>query len=74
MNSYRYKQAHVIKDKLAEQVSNPVKWEQILHILYSRPADVYFPYTYEVGPGKQLGYLLRSVNVKAYKNYTGIDV
>lgn len=52
----------------------PVKWEQIMHILYSRKKGEKFPHTYEVGPGKQLGTLLRMVNVKAFENYHNVEI
>lgn len=52
----------------------PVRWEQIMHILYSRKKGEKFPHTYEVGPGKQLGTLLRMVNVKAFENYHNVEI
>lgn len=44
----------------------PVKWEQLLHIVYERGTDDQFPNSYECGPGKSLKALLQKVNAKAY--------
>ncbi|GFN95861.1 malonyl coa-acyl carrier protein transacylase [Plakobranchus ocellatus] len=59
---------------LGQQLVKPVRWEQILHTIYGRPQGVEFPRTYEMGPGKQMGTLLRQVNAQAYKHYHHIDV
>lgn len=45
-----------------------------MHTLYQRPKDHAFPKTYEVGPGSQLGAILRMVNKKGYESYKSIDV
>lgn len=73
-----------IRRLLNDQISKPVKWEQIIHKIYSRekPEDYVegndellgFPDTYECGPGRQLGFLLKSVNNKAFKYYKNIEV
>lgn len=63
-----------IEKLLIQQLYNPVKWEQILHILYSRQQGIAFPKTFEVGPGKHLGAMLKLTNRKAYETYTPIDV
>ncbi|XP_062566813.1 malonyl-CoA-acyl carrier protein transacylase, mitochondrial-like [Saccostrea cucullata] len=64
-----------IKKNLCEQLTHPIKWEQIMHTIYSRPPGEEFPQTYEVGPGRQLGYILRLTNEKAhFKNYHHIDI
>ncbi|XP_061198266.1 malonyl-CoA-acyl carrier protein transacylase, mitochondrial-like [Saccostrea echinata] len=64
-----------IKKNLCEQLTHPIKWEQIMHTIYSRPQGEEFPQTYEVGPGRQLGYILRLTNEKAhYKKYHHIEV
>ncbi|KAF6200842.1 hypothetical protein GE061_005289 [Apolygus lucorum] len=46
-----YKGAEHVRRQLPKQILAPVKWEQTLHILYERPADVDFPNTFECGPG-----------------------
>ncbi|RUS88096.1 hypothetical protein EGW08_004149 [Elysia chlorotica] len=58
---------------LGQQLVRPVRWEQILHNIYCRPQGVEFPGTYEMGPGRQMGTLLRQVNAQAYKQYHSID-
>ncbi|XP_014783905.1 malonyl-CoA-acyl carrier protein transacylase, mitochondrial [Octopus bimaculoides] len=64
-----------MKKLLRKHLTSAVKWEQILHVLYSRDKSAAkFPHTYELGPGKQLGTLLRMVNLKAYGNYHSVDV
>uniref|UniRef100_T1J2B6 [acyl-carrier-protein] S-malonyltransferase n=1 Tax=Strigamia maritima TaxID=126957 RepID=T1J2B6_STRMM len=50
---------------LIEQISSPVKWEQILHFLYERSQGTNYPETYECGPGRQLTAILKLVNGKA---------
>ena len=59
---------------LLKQMSAPVKWEQILHSIYEREQGVPFPSTFEVGPGKQLGTILRRTNAKAFATYKAIEV
>uniref|UniRef100_A0A0B7A2E3 [acyl-carrier-protein] S-malonyltransferase n=1 Tax=Arion vulgaris TaxID=1028688 RepID=A0A0B7A2E3_9EUPU len=59
---------------LTQHLIKPVKWEQIMHEMYSRDQGEEFPNTYEVGPGRQMGTLLRQVNLQAYKQYHSIDV
>lgn len=58
---------------LTEQLYKPVKWEQTMHVLYSRPDGEAFPYTFEVGPGKQLGSILKMINVKAFSQYKNVE-
>ncbi|CAL8103542.1 unnamed protein product [Calicophoron daubneyi] len=69
-----YGSVESVKRKLVLQVVRPVRWEQTLHALYIRPPDATFPVTVEPGPGRQLGAMLRMVNLKAYKNYRSIPV
>ncbi|KAI5617892.1 malonyl-CoA-acyl carrier protein transacylase, mitochondrial [Silurus asotus] len=70
----RYMQEKHVKRQLAKQLVSPVKWEQTLHEIYERTQGRDFPNTYEVGPGRQLGATLQKCNMKAFKNYTHIDV
>ncbi|TSK13255.1 Malonyl-CoA-acyl carrier protein transacylase, mitochondrial [Bagarius yarrelli] len=69
-----YMQKKHVQRQLAKQLVSPVKWEQTLHEIYERTRGQEFPYTYEVGPGKQLGATLQKCNMKAFVNYTHIDV
>lgn len=59
---------------LASQVVNEVKWEQIMHDIYTRPAGVEYPSTYELGPGRTCGTLLKQVNMQGFKKFTAIEV
>ena len=59
---------------MQQQITSPVKWEQAMHVMYSRPQGEAFPSSYEVGPGNQLGSMLKMVNLKAYEKYTQIKV
>lgn len=61
-----------IASMLVQHLYKPVRWEQILHTLYQRPAGENFPKTYEIGPGTQLGTILKMVNKKAYDNYQSV--
>ncbi|XP_013907684.1 PREDICTED: malonyl-CoA-acyl carrier protein transacylase, mitochondrial [Thamnophis sirtalis] len=74
VDSKKYRQPEQIQRCLVEQLVSPVKWEQIMHTIYERNKGKMFPYTYEVGPGKQLGAILRGCNLKASKYYSNIDV
>ena len=56
------------------QIKRPIKWEQTIQNLFKRPKDVAFPQIFEVGPGNQLGVLLKMLNEKAYKSYRNIEV
>lgn len=60
------------KRKLAKEIYSPVKWEQILHTIYERDFFHEFPSTYECGPGKQLGAMLRQTNLSAFKQYKNV--
>lgn len=62
-----------IRNVISKQVARPVVWEQLMHILYTRAKEVPYPNTFEVGPGRQLGYLLRNTNAKAYEKYKNIE-
>ncbi|KAM9845636.1 malonyl-CoA-acyl carrier protein transacylase, mitochondrial [Aulostomus maculatus] len=70
----RYMSESHIRKQLVKQLVSPVKWEQSLHEIYERPQGESFPHTYEVGPGKQLGAMLRNCNRKAFTLYTHVDV
>ncbi|XP_072530070.1 malonyl-CoA-acyl carrier protein transacylase, mitochondrial [Salminus brasiliensis] len=70
----RYMHDNHVRQQLTKQLVLPVKWEQTLHEIYERTQGQDFPHTYEVGPGKQLGATLQKCNMKAFKNYTHVDV
>ncbi|CAH2278362.1 malonyl- -acyl carrier transacylase, mitochondrial [Pelobates cultripes] len=70
----RYKHASVISKLLVKQLVSPVKWEQTMHAIYERKKGVDFPRTLEMGPGRQLGSILKSCNFKAWKYYQNVDV
>ncbi|XP_059361295.1 malonyl-CoA-acyl carrier protein transacylase, mitochondrial [Carassius carassius] len=70
----RYMHDKHVRDQLTKQLVSPVKWEQTLHEIYERAQGQEFPHTYEVGPGTQLGSTLQKCNMKAFKNYTHVDV
>lgn len=70
----RYPDARRITDLLVQQVAVPVRWEQTMHALYERRKGTPFPSTFEVGPGRQLGSILRNCNAQAWKSYHHVDV
>lgn len=74
VNAFKYKSSLTIAKLLPQQICKPVKWEQILHVVYSRPQGERFPHTFEVGPGHNLGSILRKTNQKAYEYYSNIEV
>ena len=53
---------------------SPVKWEQTMHSIYERKKGMEFPSTYEVGPGQQLGSILKCCNRQAWKSYRRLAV
>ena len=69
-----YKDAKEIRLSLLKQIDNPVKWEQTMHCLLERRQGEEFPKIFEVGPGQQLGSILKRVNAKAHATYTAITV
>uniref|UniRef100_A0A672UJN6 Malonyl-CoA-acyl carrier protein transacylase, mitochondrial n=1 Tax=Strigops habroptila TaxID=2489341 RepID=A0A672UJN6_STRHB len=69
----KYMHSKHIRKLLVKQVVSPVLWEQTMHAVYERQQGTEFPYTYEVGPGKQLGAVLKKCNLKAWKQYNHVD-
>lgn len=67
-----YRNATHILKQLPKQIVKPVKWEQMLHILYEREQGANFPRTFECGPGEGLKAILKQVNMKAW--YTSFCV
>ncbi|KAF6339877.1 malonyl-CoA-acyl carrier protein transacylase [Rhinolophus ferrumequinum] len=70
----RYTHPKYIQKLLVQQVVSPVKWEQTMHAIYERKKGTEFPRTFEVGPGKQLGTILKSCNLQAWKSYSQVEV
>lgn len=70
----RYKNAHHIMKQLPKQLVKPIKWEQILHVLYERPEGEGFPQTFECGPGKSLSKILKMVNSKAWQSCENVQI
>ncbi|XP_077122692.1 malonyl-CoA-acyl carrier protein transacylase, mitochondrial [Ranitomeya variabilis] len=70
----RYRHASAMEDLLSKQLVCPVKWEQTMHAIYERKQGTNFPRTFEMGPGVQLGAMLRICNLKAWRSYKSIDV
>lgn len=68
-----YRGPQDILNKLPYQIVQPVKWEQTIHTIFSRPERDNMPQIYEVGPGGQLGVLLKKSNGKAWNNYLNIE-
>ncbi|ELU10476.1 hypothetical protein CAPTEDRAFT_135922, partial [Capitella teleta] len=74
VNSHRYRNVSEIKKLLLKQLCSAVHWEQTMHVMYSRKPGMEFPKTYEVGPGKQLGAMLKMVNKPAFQSYESVSV
>lgn len=70
----RYTHPKHVPKLLLRQVVSPVKWEQTMHAVYERKRGTEFPRTFEVGPGQQLGSVLKSCNLQAWKAYGHVDV
>uniref|UniRef100_A0A8C8ZKN0 Malonyl-CoA-acyl carrier protein transacylase, mitochondrial n=1 Tax=Prolemur simus TaxID=1328070 RepID=A0A8C8ZKN0_PROSS len=74
INGNRYMHPKHIQELLVQQVVSPVKWEQTMHAIYERKKGTAFPQTFEVGPGQQLGTILKNCNLQAWKSYSHVDV
>jgi len=70
----RYMHPKHVQKLLVRQVVSPVKWEQTMHAIYERKKGTEFPQTFEVGPGNQLGTILKSCNLQAWKSYRHVEV
>ncbi|CAN2390829.1 malonyl-CoA-acyl carrier protein transacylase [Pristimantis euphronides] len=70
----RYRHASAMEELLPKQLVSPVRWEQTMHAIYERRQGAAFPWTYEMGPGVQLGTILRMCNFKTWRSYKNIDV
>lgn len=74
VSGQKYTHPQYIGKLLGQQVVSPVKWEQTMHAIYERKKGMEFPSTFEVGPGQQLGSILRCCNWQAWKSYSYVDV
>ncbi|NWU94346.1 FABD protein, partial [Upupa epops] len=73
VNGKKYMHPEHVRKLLVKQVVSPVLWEQTMHSVYQRKQGTEFPYTYEVGPGGQLGAALKKCNLKAWQQYSHVD-
>ncbi|XP_066138454.1 probable malonyl-CoA-acyl carrier protein transacylase, mitochondrial [Euwallacea fornicatus] len=69
----KYRDVEHIVRQLPKQIVKPVKWEQLLHVVYERGQDENFPTTYECGPGQSLKTILKQVNAKAWSSCHSIE-
>lgn len=74
VSGHKYTHPQHIRKLLGQQVVSPVKWEQTMHRIYERRKGMEFPSTFEVGPGQQLGSILKCCNRQAWKSYSHVDV
>lgn len=74
VSGHKYMHPQHIRKLLGQQVVSPVKWEQTMHSIYKRKKGTEFPSTFEVGPGRQLGSILKNCNGQAWKSYSHVDV
>uniref|UniRef100_G3MT59 [acyl-carrier-protein] S-malonyltransferase n=1 Tax=Amblyomma maculatum TaxID=34609 RepID=G3MT59_AMBMU len=66
LNGIAYRNPDEIRRKLEEQLVMPVKWEQLMQVVYNRDVGEEFPRTFECGPGTVLRAVLKNVNGKAW--------
>jgi len=69
-----YRDVESIRKKLTYQICSPVRWEQILHVIYERPKDTMCPKTFECGPGSTLLATLGMVHGVARRNAHHVPV
>lgn len=68
-----YKNADHILRQLPKQIIKPVKWEQLLHIMYERNKSQHFPKTFECSPGNSLITILKEVNARAWDTAISVE-
>ncbi|KAH7980935.1 hypothetical protein HPB49_020331 [Dermacentor silvarum] len=66
LDGMAYRNPDEIRRKLEEQMVMPVKWEQLIQVVYNREVGEEFPRTFECGPGSTLRAVLKNVNGKAW--------
>ena len=62
-----------IMHMLEAGLTGTIMWEQTMRYMYLRPQDIPMPSTYEVGPARQLGTILRTCNRRGYEEYGHVD-
>ncbi|XP_034180957.1 malonyl-CoA-acyl carrier protein transacylase beg isoform X2 [Osmia lignaria lignaria] len=60
-----YRNLRFLKKYVLKQMVSPVRWEQCVQKLYSRPDGVPFPQTYDVGSEGRMKTVLKLINAKA---------
>lgn len=65
-NAEYYREPETIRKSLVKHLVQPVKWEQIIHKMYERPAGSTFPRTFDVGSDGTLKNTLKLINSKAW--------
>jgi [acyl-carrier-protein] S-malonyltransferase len=68
-----YKNAGHILKQLPKQIIKPVRWEQLLHIVYERDKSKGFPRTFECAPGNSLMSILKQVNARAWDSAISVE-
>nr|XP_012147764.1 PREDICTED: probable malonyl-CoA-acyl carrier protein transacylase, mitochondrial isoform X2 [Megachile rotundata] len=63
-----YSNLRYMKKWIMKQIVSPVKWEQCMQKIYSRPDGVAFPQTYDVGSEGRMKSILNLINAKACKS------
>lgn len=69
-----YENQEQILRQLPKQIYKPIKWEQMLHILYERDLNCSFPETVICGPSNSLKNYLEGVNMKAAQTCINVNV
>lgn len=68
-----YKSVKHIREQLPKQIVKPVKWEQLLHVIYERKQEIGFPQTFECSPGNTLISILKQVNARAANSAISVE-
>lgn len=69
---YAYGNARLIRRYLPKQIISPVKWEQIMQCVYSRPEGTAFPRTFDVASEGRMKTILKFINLKAHEQCLAI--
>lgn len=72
-NGLSYRGVGDVLHWLPKQIVKPVRWEQMLHALYTRDKETKFPMTFVCGPGPALVTIMKQVNARAWENTIKID-
>lgn len=68
----RYENIRQIQRLLPLQIVRPVRWEQSLHMIYTRPPDLPYPKSFDCGSGGRMKAILQLSNGKAADNCIAI--